>query len=228
MSDPILNKASWLIKTGNKKQALTLLIPYVKQHPDDEIAWYGLALAVENYAEKIDCLQRALNINPNLPEAKNLLRTIQSKQQSIPAATQLIDISNKPEELFGSQSVAPNEEPLPDFSFEIPTQKDKGTKIPESTSDSLEQSFSSSDNGLVSVLRNSFSDPEITATGAKPGQEESPNDNGISRLNAGINKSATAYNGSPNKLERIIFYIVVGLLLLCIPIALLLVFQIIG
>lgn len=228
MSDPILNKTLWLIKTGNKKQALLLLIPYVKQHPDDGIAWYGLALAVENYAEKIDCLQRALNINPDLLEAKDLLRTIQSEQQSIPATTQLIDISNKPEEQFDSQPVVQNEEPLPDFSFEIPTPKAKGTKIAESMSDSPEQSSSSSDNEFVSVLRNSISEPEFNATDVRPGQEENPDENEISGPKDDLKKSAPAYHSGQNKLEQIVFYIVVGLLLLCIPIALLLILQIIG
>ena len=228
MNNLILNKASWLIKTGNKKQAISLLVPYVKQHPDDEIAWYGLALAVESYAEKIDCLQRALNINPDLPEAKDLLKTIQSEQQPVPAAAQLIDIPNNPEKQVNSQPIAPNEEPLPDFPLEIPFKKDKGEKILDSTSDPLEQPFSSSDNGFVSVLRNSLSDPEFTATDIEPGREESPNENGISGPDDDINKSATAYHGNQNKLEQTIFYIVLGLLLLCIPIALLLVFQIIG
>jgi len=212
MNNLILNKASWLIKTGNKKQALSLLIPYVKQHPDNEIAWYGLALAVESYAEKIDCLQRALNINPDLPEAKDLLKTIQ----------------NNPEKQVNSQPIAPNEEPLTDFPLEIPSKKDGGEKIPDSTSDPLEQPFSSSDNGFVSVLRNSLSDPEFTAADIGPGQEESPDENGISGPDDDINKSATAYHGNQNKLEQTILYIVLGLLLLCIPIALLLVFQITG
>ena len=228
MSDPILNKASWLIKTGNKKQALSLLIPYVKQHPDDEIAWYGLALAVENHDEKIDCLQRSLSINPNLPEAKELLTTIQSEQQPVPAAAQLIDIPNNPEEQVNSQPIAPNEEPFPGFPLEIPSKKDKEEKIPDSTSDPLEQPFSSSDNGFVSVLRNSLSNPEFMATDIGSGQEENPGENGISGPDDDINKSATAYHSNQNKLEQTIFYIVLGLLLLCIPIALLLVFQIIG
>lgn len=71
MSDEaILNQAAELVRAGNYTGARDLLIRYLKNNPRDDDGWVLLSYAVPQNSEKLQCLKRALSINPENAQAK--------------------------------------------------------------------------------------------------------------------------------------------------------------
>jgi hypothetical protein len=71
MSDEeILNHAAELVRAGNYAGARDLLIGYLKDNPRDDDGWVLLSYAVPQNSEKLQCLQRALKINPENAQAR--------------------------------------------------------------------------------------------------------------------------------------------------------------
>jgi len=57
---------------------LDILIPYIKENPNSEGGWFLLSFAIDGTQEKMECLKRALSINPNNTKAQARLTKIQS------------------------------------------------------------------------------------------------------------------------------------------------------
>src|SRR5262245_5039834 len=81
-------------KAGNKDQARQLLSQAVQQDPNDEQAWYYLAAAVDNPAQRKMALEKVLAINPNNDRARQVLDKVnaqlgnaESPAVSVPAAS---------------------------------------------------------------------------------------------------------------------------------------------
>lgn len=69
MEDNLLDKAISLYKTGNNESAGELLKKLVKQEPNNEAAWLWLAACADNDNQKLYCVNKVLEINPNNPNA---------------------------------------------------------------------------------------------------------------------------------------------------------------
>lgn len=87
-----LQRASELIKSGQKKEGGELLIELLKDEPQNEQAWLWLAAAVRGREKKKECLNRVLTINPENAQARKLLATLEEipspppEDESIPPA----------------------------------------------------------------------------------------------------------------------------------------------
>lgn len=75
-----LQEAVALYKKGDKAQAMKLLAEIVRQEPNNSVAWYGLALCVDESDKKIYCLKKVLNLDPTHKKAQQLLEKLQPAQ----------------------------------------------------------------------------------------------------------------------------------------------------
>jgi len=78
-----LQRAISLIKSGQKKQGGKILVELVKQQPKNESAWLWLSDCVNDNKQKIFCLNRALEINPNNNEVRKVIQKLRSEEQDI-------------------------------------------------------------------------------------------------------------------------------------------------
>ena len=68
-----LNMGIEAARRGDKSAAQLLLRQVVEAQPDNELAWMWLASAVDNIAERRECLEQALRINPENSRAREAL-----------------------------------------------------------------------------------------------------------------------------------------------------------
>ena len=77
-----LQEAILLYNKGDKPQALKLLTEIVKQEPNNSVAWYGLALCLDDLDKKVYCLKRVLSLDPSHKKAQQILEKLQVKEKS--------------------------------------------------------------------------------------------------------------------------------------------------
>ena len=65
-----LRQAIEHLRAGRAEAARPLLIDYVRANPNSDQGWYFLSLAVADPKQQIECLQRALKINPANEQAR--------------------------------------------------------------------------------------------------------------------------------------------------------------
>lgn len=76
-----LQEAVSLYKKGDKPQAMKLLVEIVKQEPNNSVAWYGLALCLDDLDKKVYCLKKVLTLDPSHKKAQQLLENLQTKDK---------------------------------------------------------------------------------------------------------------------------------------------------
>jgi ATP-dependent DNA helicase UvrD/PcrA len=72
------------LQSGNSARARQLLSSAIQQDPYDEMAWLWLSGAVESDAERMECLQRVLAINPKHAAARRGLEMLLAKSSRRP------------------------------------------------------------------------------------------------------------------------------------------------
>jgi hypothetical protein len=80
-----LRQAIEHLRAGRAEAARPLLIDYVRANPNSDQGWYFLSLAVADPKQQIECLQRALKINPANEQAR--ARFIKLTQPPPPGAS---------------------------------------------------------------------------------------------------------------------------------------------
>ncbi|HEY9760227.1 MAG TPA: tetratricopeptide repeat protein [Oculatellaceae cyanobacterium] len=75
-----LQEAVSLYKKGDKAQASKLLAEIVRQEPNNSVAWYGLALCLDDPDKKIYCVKKVLSLDPTHTKAQQLLGKLQPAQ----------------------------------------------------------------------------------------------------------------------------------------------------
>ena len=68
-----LRKAVELMRGGDSGAARTLLIDHVMRNPGSELGWMLLSYVLTDRAQKVDCLERVLRINPHNEKAREHL-----------------------------------------------------------------------------------------------------------------------------------------------------------
>lgn len=117
-----LEAANHALKAGDKARAKQLLLPLLKADPRNEDAWLHMAMALDDEAQKRECIDRALRINPasmlgrkmltaldkaamtaglNAPLEAPPVSTTQPESDSLRAAL-MPEYSNKPVEVFNA------------------------------------------------------------------------------------------------------------------------------
>jgi hypothetical protein len=81
--DEKLQEAISLYNKGDKSQASKLFAEIVRHEPNNSVAWYGLALCVDDPERKIYCLQRVLSLDPSNQKARQRLDKLQATKSSI-------------------------------------------------------------------------------------------------------------------------------------------------
>lgn len=79
--DDDLQQAIAFVKSGQKKQGGQILAEIVKRQPNNESAWLWLADCVNTNQQKIFCLNKALEINPQNDAARKFIQKLQSDQE---------------------------------------------------------------------------------------------------------------------------------------------------
>ena len=78
----MLDQASRFIQEGNFKAARSLLADYLRENPSSDQAWYLLSLVVETDERQIECLLRAVNLNPGNVQAQDRLNHLVHPSQT--------------------------------------------------------------------------------------------------------------------------------------------------
>ena len=78
----MLDQASQFIQKGEFKAARSLLADYLREDPSSDQAWYLLSLVVETNDRKIECLLRAVNLNPGNHQAQDRLKQLIPPKQA--------------------------------------------------------------------------------------------------------------------------------------------------
>jgi hypothetical protein len=81
MSDQLFRQAQKLVRQGQLDEARGLLLRYVEQEENNELAWLLLSDLVESSEDKQIALENALTINPNLVRAQNRLLQLRGERQ---------------------------------------------------------------------------------------------------------------------------------------------------
>lgn len=96
MTNDLLRQAVSLIKAGDKVQGRQLLVQILKEDSKNDIAWLWLSQCVPEHERKMDCVKRALEINPNNTSAqkefsrlKNLLTMNSEQKTSFPVQNKM-------------------------------------------------------------------------------------------------------------------------------------------
>jgi hypothetical protein len=103
MNEEKLKQAVSLYKQGNKSQAANLLGEIVRQDPNNSVAWYGLALSIDEPDKKIYCLKKVISLDPTHEKAKQLLEKLQSEGN--------FSASNKQQTLKENDYQSPTQKP---------------------------------------------------------------------------------------------------------------------
>ena len=65
-----LDQAVRYLKQGVPQAARPILVRYLQTHPRSDVAWYLLSFAVPEHSRQVECLQRALSLNPGNAKAR--------------------------------------------------------------------------------------------------------------------------------------------------------------
>jgi hypothetical protein len=102
-----LQQAIAAIKAGNKETGKQLLFETLKAEPHNEDAWLWMTRVVGSNNDRVKCLQRVLEINPNNETAKRGLAQLQQRQALLPKQDESPPVEIK------SSLVKPLSEPTP-------------------------------------------------------------------------------------------------------------------
>ena len=89
-----LRKAVEEIKEGNKDKARLTLRNFIKANPDNEMGWWIFVRIAENIDQRIFCLQKVIDINPDYKDAQYQLERAESQKTN---STQTKDIKKREE-----------------------------------------------------------------------------------------------------------------------------------
>jgi hypothetical protein len=81
MIDDLLREAITAIKSGDKARGKQLLVQVLEQNSRNEYAWLWLSQCVTSHEQKLDCIKRVLDINPNNTTAQKELARLQTLSQ---------------------------------------------------------------------------------------------------------------------------------------------------
>ncbi len=94
MMNSLNEKIEQLQSLGSREEITAQLARYVIAHPQNAQAWYALSQFVEEQDRKLDCLEHALHLQPDMAEAKiawmQLAGVPRALEQDIPSAESLL------------------------------------------------------------------------------------------------------------------------------------------
>lgn len=71
-----LDQAVRYLKQGVPEAARPILVRYLQNHPRSDVGWYLLSFAVPEHSRQVECLQRALRLNPGNAKARERLSSL--------------------------------------------------------------------------------------------------------------------------------------------------------
>ena len=83
-----VKQAGTMFKCGDIKGARSVLQQALQQNPVDANVWIAMAFCSDDVQQKFDCLQHALQINPDSQPARDALQKLMAKQQFVEPATE--------------------------------------------------------------------------------------------------------------------------------------------
>ncbi|WKZ36551.1 MAG: hypothetical protein QY332_01255 [Anaerolineales bacterium] len=80
----LFKQADYTFQRGNRGLAKKLLTEFLTAHPRDEAGWMLMARIEEDKERRIECCERAIQINPNNHEARLALLRLKSASPTLP------------------------------------------------------------------------------------------------------------------------------------------------
>jgi tetratricopeptide (TPR) repeat protein len=96
MDDELLQKAIGLVQMGDKNGAIEILRELVTKDPKNENAWLWLAASFDKPENKIHCLRKVLEINPDNQKAAQALKSLTTIEPDINQITDTNAHHNSP------------------------------------------------------------------------------------------------------------------------------------
>jgi len=81
MNGQVVKEASVLIKQGKRGKAKELLVEILRNNPENEKAWTLLSHCVASYRQKVYCLDKALEVNPEYWAARKRLLKLKRRRR---------------------------------------------------------------------------------------------------------------------------------------------------
>lgn len=107
MSDILLKEGIESLKEGKRAKARAMLIRALRVNPRDAQAWLWLAATLERDEERLFCLERALEIDPNVPAARRALEGLRHKRAGVARTNPPQALQGRPER-GGIHPINPN------------------------------------------------------------------------------------------------------------------------
>jgi hypothetical protein len=121
----VLKQALDYVRTGQLHLAQPLVVEYLKQDSKSAEAWYLLSFCVGEQRQQIDCLQRALRIDPSFREAQSRLIDVMTAVPQAPAepAPEPVEPAEETPALLPETVQSPEPPPEPPAALrELPTE----------------------------------------------------------------------------------------------------------
>lgn len=99
-SADILNRAVEMIRRGERSEASRLLAGVVARQPENETAWLWFSVCQDQLERRKYCLNRALAINPDNPEARLALERLEKPSAPKPDVDELLKLAETPAPLI--------------------------------------------------------------------------------------------------------------------------------
>ncbi len=108
----LLRQGQESLAADDKPAAYSFFAGAIELTPDNEAAWLGRARATDDAAERIECLERVLQINPNNMPAREALtlsrvRKLRDEGRKVPGARDRERVEPRPEEKPEAERKAP-------------------------------------------------------------------------------------------------------------------------
>jgi len=116
-TDDLLKRGVAALKAGQKAEARNLLVQVVQQDEQNEMAWLWLSGAVGTDSERLECLEKILEINPNNGIALRGIETLRKSSPQLAAAStagsrKKVAKPQRPEEIKTSSKFTPEAAPI--------------------------------------------------------------------------------------------------------------------
>jgi peroxiredoxin len=95
-SPQILEYAELLLDEEKKQEARLLLVAYIKRNPTSADAWWVMSRAVEDEKQELDCLERALRLDPAHEQSRLRMDALKNPSASLPIPPLLSASQPKP------------------------------------------------------------------------------------------------------------------------------------
>jgi hypothetical protein len=112
MASEQLSHAAELLREGQFDQARVIIAKFLQQNPKSDDGWVLLSFAIADSGKKLECVERALQINPENQQAQKRMAELKALPSQPAAVEEPVEPEMTSEELHSRIQTPPLEEPI--------------------------------------------------------------------------------------------------------------------